>query len=125
MVLREVLSQVRERTEERIKRELSGFGGLFKRPIYNSRMPLHVLVSTDDQRYELVFLHDGNVELRDSSSSRPDVIIASDTQTLQRLFLKPSADEFELLERQGKVKITAVSQKGREAESYMRSFLGV
>jgi len=125
MLLREVLAQVRDRVEERIKRELSGLGGLIKRPLYDSRMPLHLLVSTDEERYELVFMRDGDVELRDSSCSKPDVIIASDTQTLQRLFIRPSADEFKLLESQGKLRITAASQKGREAESYIRSFLGL
>jgi len=123
--MREVLAQIQGRAEERIKRELSGLGGLLKRPLYNSRMPLCVLVSTDDERYELVFMHDGDVELRESSSSRPDVTIESDTRTLERLLTNPNPAEFKLLESSSKIRITAASQKGREAESYIRRFLGL
>jgi hypothetical protein len=123
--MREFLAQIRGRAEERIKRELSGLGGLVKRPLYNSRMPLCVLVSTDHERYELVFMHDGDVELRESSSSRPDVTIESDTRTLERLLTNPDPAEFKLLESSSKIRITTASQKGREAESYIRRFLGL
>ena len=117
------LTRIRDEAEKRIKSELSGFGGLLKRPLYNSRMPLSVLIFADEEEFELIFRQDGDVELREGLKANPDMIIESDVQTIERLFDKPRADEFRQLQNQRKIRITAVSTKGRETESYIRSFL--
>jgi len=93
------------------------------KPIYNSLMPLHVEMLTDPEAFELVFLNDGNIELKRGQSANPDVRIESDAQTLRNLFQNPSADLFKDLEKQNVIKITALTKKGRDAESYIRRYL--
>jgi len=109
--------------EEKIKRQLSGLQGFVVKPIYNSLMPLHVEMLTDPEAFELVFLNDGNIELKRGQGANPDVRIESDAQTLRNLFQNPSADLFKDLEKQNVIKITALTKKGRDAESYIRRYL--
>lgn len=124
MSIEELLSQVRSQLEERIKRQLSGLKGFVAKPIYNSLMPLHVEMLTDPETFELVFLNDGDIELRRGQSSNPDVRIESDAQTLGNLFQDPSAELFKDMEKQNRIRITALTKNGRAAESYIRRYLG-
>jgi hypothetical protein len=118
-----VLEEIRARLEERIKRQLSGLQGFVVRPVYNSMMPLHVEVSLAPEVFEFVFLKDGIVELRHRSSALADVRIESDGQTFMSLFRNSSAELFNELERQGKIRITSLSRKGKDAEGYIRKYL--
>jgi hypothetical protein len=123
MSLEDVLAKVRMQLEEKIKRQLSGLQGFVVKPIYNSLMPLHVEMLTDPEAFELMFLNDGNIELKRGQSANPDVRIASDAQTLRNLFQNPSADLFKDIEKQSRIRITALTKKGRDAESYIRRYL--
>ena len=123
MSIEEVLAQVRTRLQEKIKQQLSGLQGFVVRPIYNSLMPLHVEMFTDPEAFGLVFLKDGNVELKHGQSSNPDVRIESDVQTLRVLFQNPGAELFKDLEKQNRIRITALTRKGRDAETYIRRYL--
>jgi hypothetical protein len=118
-----VLEEIRVRLEERIKRQLSGLQGFVVRPVYNSMMPLHVEVSLAPEVFEFVFLKDGIVELRHGSSALADVRIESDGQTFMSLFRNSSAELFNELERQGKIRITSLTRKGKDAEGYIRKYL--
>lgn len=82
-----------------------------------------VQVLTNNERPELLFLSDGCIELRDDQSPNPDLTINCDVQTLQRIFIGGGVSEFKRLENLGRIRITADTQKGREAESYIRSVL--
>jgi len=84
MSVEEVLVQVRMQLEEKIKRQLSGLQGFVAKPIYNSLMPLHLEMLTEPEAFELVFLNDGDIELKHGQSANPDVRIESDAQTLRR-----------------------------------------
>jgi hypothetical protein len=123
MALEEALEEIRARLEERIGRQLSGLQGFVVRPVYNSRMPLHVEVSLAHEVFELVFLKDGIVELKPGSRSNVDVRIESDTQAFMSLFRNPSTELFNQLERQRKIRISSLTKKGRDAEGYIRSYL--
>ena len=123
MSIEELLSQVRSQLEEKIKRQLSGLKGFVAKPIYNSLMPLHVEMLTDPETFELIFLNDGDIELRRGQSSNPDVRMESDAQTLGNLFQDPSAELFKDMEKQNRIRITALTKNGRAAESYIRGYL--
>jgi hypothetical protein len=123
MSLEEVLVQVRMQLEEKIKRQLSGLQGFVAKPIYNSLMPLHVEMLTEPEAFELVFLKDGDIELKHGQGSNSDVRIESDAQTLRNLFQNPSAELFKDLEKQNGIRITALTRKGRDAEAYIRRYL--
>ena len=123
MSLEEVLAQVRMQLEDKIKRQLSGLQGFVVKPIYNSLMPLHVEMLTDPEAFELVFLNDGDVELKHGQSSNPDVRIESDARTIRNLFQNPGAELFKTLEKQNRIRITALTRKGRDAQTYIRRYL--
>jgi hypothetical protein len=123
MSVEEVLSQVRIQLETKVKRQLSGLQGFVVKPIYNSLMPLHVEILTDPEAFALVFLNDGDIELKHGQSSNPDVRIESDAQTLGNLFQTPGAELFNDLEKQNRIRITALTKKGRDAEAYIRRYL--
>ena len=123
MSLEDVLGQVRIRLEEKIKRQLSDLQGFVLRPIYNSLMPLHVEMFTDPEAFELVFLNDGDIELTHGQSLNPDVRIESDAQTLRNLFQNPGAELFKDLEKKNRIRITALTRKGRDTEAYIRRYL--
>jgi hypothetical protein len=123
MTLEGVLEEIRVRLEERIKRRLSGLEGFVITPVYNSMMPLHVQVSLAPQLYEFAFLKDGIVELRHGSRSIADVRLESDAQTFMSLFRNPSAELFNELDRQGKVRVISLTKKGKDAEGYIRRYL--
>ncbi|HXY83353.1 MAG TPA: hypothetical protein VEH56_06485 [Candidatus Saccharimonadales bacterium] len=125
MALEDALEKIRTGLEERVRRQLSGLQGLVVKPVYNSMMPLHVEVSLAPEVFELVFLKDGIVELRHGSGSNVDVRIESDAQTFMSLFRNPSAEMFNELERQRRVRITSFTRKGKDAEGYIRRYLGV
>jgi hypothetical protein len=122
MALEGVLEEIRARLEERIKRQLSGLQGFVVRPVYNSMMPLHVEVSLAPEVFELVFLKDGIVELGHGYGALADVRIESDGQTFMSLFRNPSAELFNELERQRKIRITSLTKKGKDAEGYIRRY---
>jgi len=124
MALEEVLEKVRVQLEERIKRQLSGLQGLVAKPLYNSRMPLYLEMATDHEAFEFTFLSDGGVQLRRGHSAHPDVRVESDAQTLGELFQNPSPDRFKEMESRSMIRIIACTQKGREAEAYIRRYLG-
>ena len=86
-------------------------------------MPLQVELSLAPDVFELVFLKDGIVELRDGYGAPADVRIETDSQTFMFLFQKPSAERFNELERQGKIRITSLTKKGKDAEAYIRRYL--
>jgi len=123
MALENVLEEMRTRLEERIKRQLSGLQGFVVRPVYNSMMPLHVEMSLAPETFEFVFLKEGTVELSRGHASNPDVRIESDAQTFMSLFQNPSAERFKELESQGKMIITCLTKKGKDAEGYIRRYL--
>ena len=123
MALEGVLEKIRAMLEERIKRQLSGLQGLVLRPVYNSMMPLHVEVSLAPEVFEFVFLKDGIVELRQGSGAVEDVRIETDGQTFMSLFRNSSAELFNELERQRKIRITSLTKKGKDAEGYIRRYL--
>jgi len=122
MALEGVLEEIRGRLEERIRRQLSGLQGVVVKPVYNSMMPLHVEVSLA-QSYDFVFHKDGIIELRPGSGSTPDVRIECDAQTFASLFRNPSTELFNQLERQGKIRISSLTKKGKDAEGYIRRHL--
>ena len=122
MSVEDVLAQVRMQLEEKIKRQLSGLQGFVVKPIYNSLMPLHVEMLTEPETFELAFLKDGDIELKRGQSSSSDVRIESDAQTLRDLFQNPSAELFKDLEKQNRIRITALTKKGGDAESYIRRY---
>ena len=122
MALENVLEEIRTRLEDRIKQQLSGLQGFVVRPIYNSIMPLHVEMSLDPEVFEFVFLKDGSIELRPGYGSNVDVRINSDNQTLTSLFQNPSAERFKDLERQNKISIISLTEKGNDAEGYIRRY---
>jgi hypothetical protein len=123
MALEGVLEKIRAMLEERIKRQLSGLQGLVLRPVYNSMMPLHVEVSLAPEGFDFVFLKDGIVELRQGSGAVEDVRIETDGQTFMSLFRNSSAELFNELERQRKIRITSLTKKGKDAEGYIRRYL--
>jgi hypothetical protein len=123
LALEDILEEIRASLEDRIKRQLSGLQGLVARPVYNSMMPLQVELSLAPDVFELVFLKDGIVELRDGYGAPADVRIETDSQTFMFLFQKPSAERFNELERQGKIRITSLTKKGKDAEAYIRRYL--
>ena len=123
MALEGVLEKIRAMLEERIKRQLSGLQGLVLRPVYNSMMPLHVEVSLAPEVFEFVFLKDGIVELRRGYGAIADVRIESDGQTFMSLFRNSSAELFNELESQRKIRITSLTKKGKDAEGYIRRYL--
>ena len=123
MSIEEIIVQVRTQLEAKIKRQLSGMRGLVVKPIYNSLMPLHVEMLTGPEAFELVFLNDGDIELKHGQSANPDVSIESDVQALRNLFQNPSAELFKSLEKQNRIRITALTKKGRDAEAYIRRYL--
>jgi len=123
MALESVLEEIRARLEERIKRQLSGLQGFVVKPVYNSMMPLHVELSLSPEIFELLFLKDGIVELRQGSDSIVDVHIETDAQTFMSLFRNPSAEMFNELERQRKIRIISLTKKGKDAEGYIRRYL--
>jgi hypothetical protein len=86
-------------------------------------MPLHVEVSALPEEFEYVFLKDGTVVLSRGHVSHPDVRIESDAKTLMSLFQDPSAELFNELESQSKIRITSLTQKGEDAEAYIRRYL--
>jgi len=123
MALEDILEEIRIGLEERIKRQISGLRGFVLGPVYNSIMPLHVEVSLAPQSYDLVFLKDGVIELRPGSSSTPDVRIESDAQTFTSLFRNPSTKMFNELESRQKIRVVSLTNKGKEAEGYIRRYL--
>ncbi len=123
MALEDVLEEIRMRLEERIKRQLSGLQGFVVRPVYNSMMPLHVEMSLAPEVFQFVFLKDGIVELSHGRGSNADVRIESDNQTFISLFQNPSAERFKELEGQGRIRITSLTKKGKDAEGYIRRYL--
>ena len=123
MAIDDVLEEIRARLEENIKRRLSGLQGFVVKPVYNSMMPLHVEVVLAPEAFELVFIKDGVVELRHGSGSNVDVRIESDAPTLGNLFQDPSAELFKDMEKQNRIRITALTKNGRDAESYIRRYL--
>lgn len=123
MAIDDVLEEIRARLEENIKRRLSGLQGFVVKPVYNSMMPLHVEVVLAPEAFELVFIKDGVVELRHGSGSNVDVRIESDAPTLGNLFQDPSAELFKDMEKQNRIRITALTKNGRAAESYIRGYL--
>jgi hypothetical protein len=123
MALEGVLEEIRAGLEERIKRQLSGLQGFVVRPVYNSMMPLHVEVSLAPEVFEFVFLKDGIVELRHGCGAIADVRIESDGQTFMSLFRNSSAELFNELESQRKIRITSLTKKGKDAEGYIRRYL--
>ena len=123
MSLESVLEEIRSRLEEKIKRQISGLGGFVMRPVYNSMMPLHVEGSLAPKVFELVFLEDGIVELKKGSSSNVDVRIESDPETIISLYQNPSTELLNQLERQGKIRISSLTKKGKDAEGYIRNYL--
>jgi hypothetical protein len=123
MALEDILEEIRANLEDRIKRQLSGLQGLVARPVYNSMMPLHVELSLAPEVFELVFLKDGVVELRHGYGASADVRIETDSQTFMFLFQNSSAERFNELERQGKIRITSLTKKGKDAEAYIRRHL--
>jgi len=123
MSIESILEEIRARLEERIKRQISGLGGFVMRPLFNSMMPLHVEGSLAPEIFELVFLEDGIVELRRGSSSNVDVRIESDPATIISLYQSPSTELLNQLERQGKIRISSLTRKGKDAEGYIRSYL--
>ena len=80
-------------------------------------------MSLAPEAFELVFLKDGVVELRHGSGSNVDVHIESDAQTFISLFRNPSAELFNQLERQRKIRIHSLTKKGKDAEGYIRRYL--
>ncbi|MGP8068644.1 MAG: hypothetical protein ACLP5V_02005 [Candidatus Bathyarchaeia archaeon] len=123
MALEDVLQQVRVELEEKIKRQLTGLQGLVARPLYNSRMPLHFEISTDSETFELGFLNDGDVRLSRGHSASPDVRLESDAQTLEELFQNPSPARFKEMESRNMIRIISLTQKGKDAEAYIRHYL--
>ena len=123
MALGDVLEEIRIRLEDSIKRQLSGLQGFVVRPVYNSMMPLHVEMSLVPEVFEFVFLKDGMLELSHGYGSNADVRIESDAQTFMSLFQSPSAELFNELERQRKIRITSLTKKGKDAEGYIRRYL--
>lgn len=124
MALEEVLEEVRKQLEENIKRQFSGLQGLVARPLYNSRMPLYLEMSTHDGTFEFVFLNDGDIRLGRGQSARADVRLESDAQTLDVLFQNPSPARFKEMESRNMIRIIALTRKGKEAEAYIRRYLG-
>jgi hypothetical protein len=124
MAVEEVLEDVRVQLEEKIKRQLSGLQGLVVKPLYNSRMPLHLEISTDHETFELTFLVDGDIQLRRGHSAGPDVRFEGDAQTLGELFQNPSPALFKEMESRDRIRIIAITQKGKDAEAYIRHYLG-
>jgi hypothetical protein len=123
MTLKDVLPQVRVQLEENIKRQLTGLQGLVARPLYNSRMPLRLEMSTDHETFELTFLNDGDVRLSHGHSASPDVRLESDAQTLEELFRNPSPARFKEMESRNMIRIIACTPKGKDAEAYIRRYL--
>jgi len=115
MALDDALEEIRARLEEGIKRQLSGLQGFVVRPVYNSLMPLHVEMSLAPEVFDFSFHKDGIVELRHGNSAPADVRIESDGQTFTSLFRNPSAELFNELERQRKIRITSLTKKGKDA----------
>jgi len=123
MSIDSVLEEMRTRLEQGIKQRLSGLQGMVVKPVYNSMMPMHVEMSLAPEISEFVFLKDGVVELSHGAASNVDVRIESDAQTFISLFKSPSAALFKELEGQGKIKITSLTKKGKDAEGYIRKYL--
>ena len=123
MAVEDVLEEIRTRLEEKIKRQLSGMQGFVLAPIYNSIMPLHVEISLQPEVSEFVFLEGGAIELTRGRSANPDVRIESDTQTFMSLFQNPSTELFKDLESRNKIRINSLTNKGKNAEGYIRRYL--
>jgi hypothetical protein len=123
MSLGGVLEEMRMRLEEKIKQQLSGLQGFVVRPVFNSMMPLRVEMLLAPDVFEFEFLKDGIVELSHGRGSNVDVRIESDAQTFMNLFKNPSAELFKELERQRKIRVTPLTKKGNNAETYIRKYL--
>jgi hypothetical protein len=81
-------------------------------------------MSTDRETFELTFLTDGDIQLRRGHSAHPDVRLEIEAQTLGELFQNPSPARFKEMESRNMVRIIACTQKGKEAEAYIRRYLG-
>jgi len=87
-------------------------------------MPLYLEVSTDHETFELTFLSDGDIQLRRGHSAIPDIRLESGAQTLGELFQNPSPTRFKEMENRRMIRIVVCTQKGKEAEAYIRRYLG-
>ena len=123
MVLERVMEEIRAGLEGRIQGQLSGLQGFVVGPLYNSMMPLHVEMSLPPDVFEFVFLKDGAVKLSHGFGSNVDLRIESDAKTFISLFQKPSTEAFNELERDGKIRITPLTRKGKDTEGYIRKYL--
>jgi hypothetical protein len=86
-------------------------------------MPLHVEISLAPEVFEFVFLKDGVVQLSHGHGSNVDLRIESDAETFASLFQSPSTEVFNELERGGKIRVTSLTKKGKDAEGYIRKYL--
>jgi len=110
--------EIRAEAEKAIKTELS------KMPFLELGlrifMPLIINIVTDQQAVSLTFLKDGNVQLDDSVSANPDIVIQADFEMLKSLYQARDRYQFAQAERDGKIKITSHSWKGQQGETKIR-----
>lgn len=115
-----LLEKTRVEAEKRIRRELSGFSGLIKAPIYNTFLPLIVNVQSERESYHFIFKRGGTVSLYNGSHNNPDVTISGEHIELIYLLQGKDKNRFTLDERTGKIKIISHTSKGPQAIAKIR-----
>ena len=87
-------------------------------------MPLTVNIVTDQGAVSLRIFKNGTIQLSSYLSSRPDNSIQTNFETLRSLYHSRDRKHFVQAEREGRIKITSNSYKGKQAERKLRELLG-
>ena len=119
----EFAEEIRIEAENAIKSELSRRSFL-ERAGFRIFMPLTVNVVTDQGAVSLKIFKNGTIRLSRYLPSRPDNSIQTNFETLRSLYHSRDRNHFIQAEREGKIKITSRSYKGKQAERRLRELLG-
>ena len=119
----EFAEEIRTEAEDAIKSELSRRSFL-ERAGFRIFMPLTVNIVTDQGAVSLTIFKNGTVKLSKYLTSSPDTTIQANFETLIGLYHSRDRNHFIRAEREGRIKITSHSYKGKQAERKLRELLG-
>jgi len=115
-----LLTEIGQEAESRLKLELSGPGGSLKTFFYNQITPLVLNFETEQERYHFVFETRGAVCLYRGLHTNPDVTVLGEHAELIYLFQNRDAKRFEQDEKTRKLKVVSHSFKGRQTVNKLR-----
>lgn len=119
----ELVEEIRTEAENAIKSELPRRSFL-ERAGFRVFMPLTVNIVTDQGAVSLKILKNGAIQLSRYLPSHPDTSIQTNFETLKSLYHSRDGNQFIQAEREGRIKITSHSYKGKQAERKIRELLG-